>query len=411
MFRTLCNQLCITINKLTRSVMGQVARWSAAKAGLTILPPGFSMFNNELAKAHGVDRAAIFQKLKGWQDYNQRHDKRSHYRQGQWWTYGRPEYWHEKEFGWVSLSTVKRAFKELQEKGLLLIDQSGGQMWLCATSAGQVKLDSRESNLQLSLPILDSAGSKWPSSIRESSKDSSAKVKRQSAGRARAGVRKDAVADFNLPKPENKADFETHENRDSDVEGQDVLHELPGQLVTGWRDSGTPIDVFVSQHGIAAIRNAWEQASRFDDRIAGTRYLLGQAPTPSSAPPPSPAPVQAAAINDHCVDPDDDTEPDGSMNDTPDIDVPDVVEADPNAEAWGIAYSQLEIQLDRASFETWLRGASYLRAEDDVWVIGVANTYARDMLQHRLYREVRRVLGDVLGNRVELRFEVMGART
>ncbi len=76
-------------------------------------------------------------------------------------------------------------------------------------------------------------------------------------------------------------------------------------------------------------------------------------------------------------------------------------------EAWNIAFSQLEIQLDRASFETWMRGAVFLGCnEDGVYRVGVANTYARDMLQHRLYREIRRVLGDVLGERVELAFEV-----
>lgn len=64
------------------------------------------------------------------------------------------------------------------------------------------------------------------------------------------------------------------------------------------------------------------------------------------------------------------------------------------------------MQLDRASFETWLRGAALLGVEDGIFVVGVRNSYARDMLQHRLYRNVRRVLGDVYGTSVELRFEV-----
>ncbi len=70
------------------------------------------------------------------------------------------------------------------------------------------------------------------------------------------------------------------------------------------------------------------------------------------------------------------------------------------------------MQLDRASFETWLRGAVLLGFEDGVgetpcrFVIGVKNSYARDMLQHRLYRNVRRVLSDVCGQSVELRFEI-----
>jgi len=77
------------------------------------------------------------------------------------------------------------------------------------------------------------------------------------------------------------------------------------------------------------------------------------------------------------------------------------------AQSWNIAYTQLELQLDRASFDTWLRDAAFIDLEDDiVFVIGVKNGYARDMLQHRLYRNVRRVLSDVCGFEVELRFEV-----
>ena len=75
-------------------------------------------------------------------------------------------------------------------------------------------------------------------------------------------------------------------------------------------------------------------------------------------------------------------------------------------ELWKTAYHQLELQLDRASFETWLRGASLLAVDGDVFVIGVRNDYAREMLQHRLYRNVRRVLSDVTGKAVELRFEL-----
>lgn len=98
--------------------------------------------------------------------------------------------------------------------------------------------------------------------------------------------------------------------------------------------------------------------------------------------------------------------------------------------AWEVAYNQLELQLDRGSFDTWLRGAALLRVEggpsaashhgrptlfplDDeadstptVFIIGVRNTYARDMLQHRLYRNVWRVVSDVWGKPIELRFEV-----
>jgi len=78
-------------------------------------------------------------------------------------------------------------------------------------------------------------------------------------------------------------------------------------------------------------------------------------------------------------------------------------------DAWKAAFHQLELQLDRASFDTWLRPAQFLREEDGVFVIGVHNTYAQQMLQHRLYRTVRGVLSDVVGHPVTLRFEIQKA--
>jgi len=85
------------------------------------------------------------------------------------------------------------------------------------------------------------------------------------------------------------------------------------------------------------------------------------------------------------------------------------------AKWWGIAYSQLEIQLDKASFDMFFRNNVTLTAvEGQVWRFRVGNSYARDMLQHRLYREIRRVLSDAIGCRkdeIELVFEVAEAVT
>ncbi|HEX2619382.1 MAG TPA: hypothetical protein VHL11_04520, partial [Phototrophicaceae bacterium] len=78
-------------------------------------------------------------------------------------------------------------------------------------------------------------------------------------------------------------------------------------------------------------------------------------------------------------------------------------------EHWRIAYNQLELQLDRGSFDTWLRGAKLLRVDEGFYIVGVRNKYAAEMLQYRLYRSVKRVLGDVTGREVELCFEVWDA--
>lgn len=73
--------------------------------------------------------------------------------------------------------------------------------------------------------------------------------------------------------------------------------------------------------------------------------------------------------------------------------------------AWNAAYHQLELQLDRTSFDTYLRAAKLVGFEADCFVIQVHSAHARDMLQHRLYRNVARILRDVTGREVTVRFE------
>lgn len=97
-----------------------------------------------------------------------------------------------------------------------------------------------------------------------------------------------------------------------------------------------------------------------------------------------------------------------------------VVVVDPDDQShWDAAFHQLEMQLDTASFGAFLTGARLLKVERveatdtltplppaPVFVIGVRSSYAQEMLQHRLYRNVRRVLSDVSGGVKELRFEI-----
>jgi chromosomal replication initiator protein len=83
-------------------------------------------------------------------------------------------------------------------------------------------------------------------------------------------------------------------------------------------------------------------------------------------------------------------------------------------DAWDAALNQLEVHLDRASFNTWLRGSVCLGCDENLgeparFTIGVRNTFARDMLQHRLYITISRILGDIYGRPVEITFEVKKA--
>lgn len=75
-------------------------------------------------------------------------------------------------------------------------------------------------------------------------------------------------------------------------------------------------------------------------------------------------------------------------------------------EVWSAAYHQLELQLDSDSFYKLLSKAKLLdyEADTNTFVIEVHTPYSRDMLQHRLYRNVQRMLRDVTGTEPAARF-------
>ncbi len=76
------------------------------------------------------------------------------------------------------------------------------------------------------------------------------------------------------------------------------------------------------------------------------------------------------------------------------------------AQIWQAALGELELELTRATFDTWLRDARLISYEDGAFVIGVANSYARDWLEGRLRSVVLRVLTRLTGRTVTVRFVV-----
>jgi chromosomal replication initiator protein len=78
-----------------------------------------------------------------------------------------------------------------------------------------------------------------------------------------------------------------------------------------------------------------------------------------------------------------------------------------NAERhWQAALGQLQMELPRAAYDTWVRDAEYLAYEDSTFIIGARNAYARDWLEDRLLATVKRVLTGILGKTVDIRFVV-----
>jgi chromosomal replication initiator protein len=75
-------------------------------------------------------------------------------------------------------------------------------------------------------------------------------------------------------------------------------------------------------------------------------------------------------------------------------------------QAWQAALGQLQMDLPKASYNTWVRGAELITYEDGSFVIGVKNAYARDWLDSRLSSTVTRMLTGIMNRSVEVRFIV-----
>lgn len=75
-------------------------------------------------------------------------------------------------------------------------------------------------------------------------------------------------------------------------------------------------------------------------------------------------------------------------------------------QAWQAALGQLQMDMQKASFDTWVRDAEMVSYEDGVFIVGVRNAYARDWLADRLSSTVARILTGIMGRSVEVRFIV-----
>src|SRR5829696_1253337 len=80
-----------------------------------------------------------------------------------------------------------------------------------------------------------------------------------------------------------------------------------------------------------------------------------------------------------------------------------------NAEqAWQSVLGQLQMEMPRASFDTWVRDTRPISYQDGTLTIGVRNAYARDWLESRLASTVSRLLVGILNASVNVDFVVNG---
>lgn len=73
---------------------------------------------------------------------------------------------------------------------------------------------------------------------------------------------------------------------------------------------------------------------------------------------------------------------------------------------WRAALGELQLQMPRSTFETWLKGTRVIAYEDGLFIISAQNTFAKDWLENRLHGKIKRTVAGILGRSVELKFRV-----
>ncbi len=74
--------------------------------------------------------------------------------------------------------------------------------------------------------------------------------------------------------------------------------------------------------------------------------------------------------------------------------------------AWQAAIANLQMDMSRAAFETWVKPAHLEDFKDNTFVIGCMNTYGRDWLADRLTSTLERFLSGVMNQETKVRFVV-----
>ena len=75
-------------------------------------------------------------------------------------------------------------------------------------------------------------------------------------------------------------------------------------------------------------------------------------------------------------------------------------------QAWRAALGQLQMEMPKAAFDTWVRDAELISYEDGSFIVGVQNAYACDWLHSRLSSTITRLLTGMMNRSVEVRFIV-----
>src|SRR6267378_3373265 len=70
---------------------------------------------------------------------------------------------------------------------------------------------------------------------------------------------------------------------------------------------------------------------------------------------------------------------------------------------WHAALGELQLGLTKANYDTWFKDTAIVSEEDDVYLVGVPNAFAREWLENKYRQQVRDALRHPVGRLGQLR--------
>ncbi|MCL4506792.1 MAG: chromosomal replication initiator protein DnaA [Chloroflexi bacterium] len=80
-------------------------------------------------------------------------------------------------------------------------------------------------------------------------------------------------------------------------------------------------------------------------------------------------------------------------------------------EAWQSATGEIEINVGRGTYSTWLKSARLVTYEDGQFIIGVPNGYVKEWMENRMVSQLKKILGDRMGRGVDVSFTLITQNT
>ncbi len=73
---------------------------------------------------------------------------------------------------------------------------------------------------------------------------------------------------------------------------------------------------------------------------------------------------------------------------------------------WHATLGELQLQMTRATFDTWVRPTHAITYQDGAMIVGVHSPYAKEWLENRLNTTIQRTVTGIVGKSVEMRYVV-----